>query len=139
MTRFATAAAVAAILCGCGGGDAPNVVPVTGKATVGGQPLTDCELTFVPKNPATGLYTGGWRGCTESFSSEHAGGLQFVMGDGRVLFISDNIQSNVWGAGLAAQLDDTNQAYNLSQNQVDIMGVYQKLGVVNDDGLVGEF
>ena len=91
------------------------------------------------KNATTGLYTGGWRGCTESFSSEHPGGLQFVMGDGRVVFISDNIQSNVFGAGLAAQLDDGNRAYRLTPGLVNIMGVYQKLGVIDDGGLIGEY
>lgn len=43
----------AAALAGCGGGDVPDVVPVSGKATVGGQPLSDSELVFVPDSVAS--------------------------------------------------------------------------------------
>ena len=32
------------------------------------------------------------RGCNTSFSSNHAGGSQFVMGDGRVVFLNENIE-----------------------------------------------
>lgn len=39
----------AAGLCGCGGGgDMPELVPLTGKVSLGGKPLENAQVMFVP-------------------------------------------------------------------------------------------
>lgn len=62
---------------------------------------------------------------SRSFSSEHVGGAQFLFGDGRVRFISENIDFNATG-------------YNATPAPATL-GVFQRLGR-RDDGLVtGDF
>ncbi|WP_417383731.1 DUF1559 domain-containing protein [Gimesia sp.] len=57
------------------------------------------------------------------FSSQHVGGCHFLLGDGTVRFISENINSADYNstAGAAA------------------MGTYQKLSIINDGQVLGEF
>ncbi|EDL57545.1 DUF1559 domain-containing protein [Gimesia maris] len=57
------------------------------------------------------------------FSSQHVGGCHFLLGDGTVRFISENINSADYNstAGAAA------------------MGTYQKLAIINDGQVLGEF
>ncbi|QDT89424.1 DUF1559 domain-containing protein [Gimesia algae] len=57
------------------------------------------------------------------FSSQHVGGCHFLLGDGTVRFISENINSSDYNstAGAAA------------------MGTYQKLAIINDGQVLGEF
>lgn len=43
-----TAAVLAAILPGCGGGDGPALYPVTGTIKFDGKTLTGVEVTFIP-------------------------------------------------------------------------------------------
>ncbi len=57
------------------------------------------------------------------FSSQHVGGCHFLLGDGTVRFISENINSS---------------DYN-SSNGPAAMGTYQKLAIINDGQVLGEF
>ena len=56
-----------------------------------------------------------------AFSSKHQGGANFAMCDGRVLFISEKIDSKL--------VDENNTT----------LGTYQKLSIRNDGQPVGEF
>jgi prepilin-type N-terminal cleavage/methylation domain-containing protein len=71
-------------------------------------------------------WDNGNNGCAEGFSSMHAGGAHFLMGDGRVVFISENIHFN--GAGRNA----------VNANAAN-MGTYQRLMRRNDKQTIGEF
>jgi prepilin-type N-terminal cleavage/methylation domain-containing protein len=66
-------------------------------------------------------------GSRRGFSSNHPGGLHFLLADGRVQFIGENINFNNTGA---AAEDPALKAQ---------MGIYQRLGRRNDGQPVGEY
>jgi prepilin-type N-terminal cleavage/methylation domain-containing protein len=60
-----------------------------------------------------------------SFHSQHTGGAHFLMGDGAVKFVSENIDNTATGYSAAV----VNGPY----------GLYQRLGAINDGQVVGDF
>ncbi len=86
------------------------VVPTSFTATINKKPTTVTSGTYNPDNNPLGSSLGGdqtWH----HFSSEHAGGAQFLLGDGSVRFISENID----------------------------LTTYQRLGLISDGNVLGEF
>jgi hypothetical protein len=50
MQGMAVLAALAGLwMAGCGGSEGPSTIPVSGKVTLNGEPLTSGEVAFVPK------------------------------------------------------------------------------------------
>jgi len=49
------AAAGCAMLAGCGGPDY-TLVPVSGRVTLGGEPVSDAKVSFEPRAPGPGCY-----------------------------------------------------------------------------------
>ena len=81
----------------------------------------------------------GTQRCTDGFSSKHEGGGQFLMCDGAVKFISENIDSrNISDTSIGwRNHGQTNNRINAAQYAQ--MGVYQLLGIRNDGRVVGDF
>ena len=62
----------------------------------------------------------------KAYHSRHVGGGHFLMGDGSVRFVSENI-------------DHTNTDWANSNSGMGPYGTYQRLGAINDGQVVGEF
>ncbi|MCA9049043.1 MAG: DUF1559 domain-containing protein, partial [Planctomycetaceae bacterium] len=88
-------------------------------------------------DPITG--TTGYR--RTGFSSKHEGGAQFLMGDGAVRFLSENIHHDLQqnpNTRLVPRTGNT-AVYNGDFVNFSIIGVYQRLALRDDDIPVGEF
>jgi hypothetical protein len=86
--------------------------------------------SIVPLNQHPPIF--GNNQCSEAFSSQHVGGGHFLMGDGSVRFVSENINFNQptgWVYG-------SNNNYGPNKAK---MGLYQRLFGRNDGLVGGEF
>ncbi len=71
------------------------------------------------------LQPNGNPAVSRGFSSRHVGGVHFLLGDGRVQFVSENI--------------DFNNVQPAQQKPNNTLGLFQRLGRRNDGLTIGEF
>ena len=88
---------------------------------------------FQPLNLAA---NGGEDNCTDGFSSPHTGGAHFVLADGSVTFISENIDFRR-PTSINNGNDQNNRPINLTNAEKTALGIYQRLGLRDDGQPIG--
>jgi prepilin-type N-terminal cleavage/methylation domain-containing protein len=100
------------------------------NATGGGPQGADYTLGKVSR-PLNESSNASHR-CVEGFSSAHVGGGHFLFCDGKVAFISDNINfRNVRNGNANGRAHNAGEAARL--------GTYQRLGIRNDGQVLGDY
>lgn len=90
------------------------------------------------KQPLNDPSNSGNDRCTDGFSSKHVGGGHFMLGDGSVKFISENIHHNnasTWERNDAG----VRWTSDLNRGGVNALGIYQRLGMKDDDQEIGAY
>lgn len=99
-TRFATIAALAALMALAGCGDSLNLVPVSGTVTYNGKPVEGANVTFMPE---TGPIGTGTTDASGKYTLTTEGKPGAVVGKHGVMI---NKSSAVAGASSAPSPDD---------------------------------
>lgn len=60
LSAIAVWGAIAVVCGGCGDGGLSGTIPIRGKVTFDGQPLTGAEIRYVPEDPSQGRVARGW-------------------------------------------------------------------------------
>lgn len=89
------------------------------------------------KIPLNHPLNSGNDNCTDGFSSKHTGGAHFLLCDGAVRFVNDTIDHDNAGSG-ESNSQGINWPNQVSQG-VDNLGLYQRLGMKDDELLLGDF
>ena len=113
------------------GGDGKNAATWIGSTGLGSAGNCSAQVRTKLNHPVATTRAG--------FSSVHEGGAYFVMCDGAVKFISENVESAANGAGQGGLATSAGRAQTSFNNKVGGMGIYQHLGVRDDKQDVSGF
>ncbi len=105
----------------------------------GGGPQGD-DYTLGRISVPLNIHNNASHWCTEGFESEHTGGAHFLFGDGRVKFISANINYNLH-INATDRVRDGNGPTRTGwgTNVTSQLGIYQRLGIRDDNQPIGNY
>ncbi len=105
----------------------------------GGGPQ-GCDYTLGRVSVPLNVHNNHTHWCTEGFESEHTGGAHFLFGDGRVKFISQNINYNLHKNATDRVRDGNNpHRTGWGVSVTSKLGIYQRLGIRDDNQPIGNY